>query len=142
MVLRQYTFLTHYGWIANGLQWQPTSSLTMVIQRIIKAFKDVAPLGEGSGGWESVFGNDREHNFAILTWYYRTDFATRLYKRLLGYEVDCIGGDSVSRNSRLVSRSSTNTFYSGKPNTEPSVCHRCCSTRSKTWKTLPPLRLT
>ena len=65
-------------------------------QRILKAFKDVAPLGEGSGGWESVFGNDREHNFAISTWYYRTDFATRLYKRLLGYEFDGIGGDQVS----------------------------------------------
>jgi hypothetical protein len=62
-------------------------------QRVIKAFKDMPPLGEGSGGWESVFGLDREHNFIESTWYYRTDFATRLYERLLGYEIDGIGGD-------------------------------------------------
>ncbi|MCJ1398202.1 hypothetical protein MMC11_001399 [Xylographa trunciseda] len=63
-------------------------------QRVIRAFKDMAPLGEGSGGWESVFGMDREHSFEISTWYYRTFFATRLYKRLLGYDVDGIGGET------------------------------------------------
>ena len=66
-------------------------------QRFIKSFKDIAPLGEGSGGWESVFGMDREHSFEISTWYYRTFFATRLYKRLLGYNVDGIGGETVNR---------------------------------------------
>lgn len=68
-------------------------------QRVIKAFKDMPALGEGSGGWESVFGLDREHNFVQSTWYFRTDLATRLYKRLLGYEIDGIGGDKVSRGA-------------------------------------------
>ncbi|KAL9118018.1 MAG: hypothetical protein Q9187_005441 [Circinaria calcarea] len=62
--------------------------------RIINRFNDMPPEGEGSGGWESVFGNEREHNFIPSTWYYRTSFATRLYKRLLGYDVDGIGGPS------------------------------------------------
>lgn len=63
---------------------------------LIKAFKDIPSYGEGSGGWESVYGLDREHNFQMSTWYYRTDFATRLYKRLLGYDVDGVGGAAVS----------------------------------------------
>lgn len=65
-------------------------------QRVINKFKDVLLEGEGSGGWESVFGNERQHNVIPSTWYYRTSFATRLYKRLLGYDVDGIGGKSVS----------------------------------------------
>ena len=64
-------------------------------KRVIHAFKDVPKQGEGSGGWESVFGLDREHNFFSSTWYYRTMFSTRLYKRLLGYEVNGIGGKTV-----------------------------------------------
>ena len=64
--------------------------------RTVKAFDDMTGRGEGSGGWESVFGGDREHNFLPSTWYYRTFFASRLYKRLLGYEVDGTGGKEVS----------------------------------------------
>ena len=65
-------------------------------KRIIDGFEGVAPRGEGSGGWESVFGLQREHNFDISTWYYRTELATRLYKRFLGHEMDGIGGEAVS----------------------------------------------
>ena len=83
-------------------------------QPVIRAFKDMAPLGEGSGGWESVFGMDREHSFKISTWYYRTFFATRLYKRLLGYDVDGIGGETVNWLHALTCSSSLTTIIVGK----------------------------
>jgi len=91
MVSKQSMHLILCTWNVNGDS-----------QRVIKAFKDMPALGEGSGGWESVFGLDREHNFVQSTWYFRTDLATRLYKRLLGYEIDGIGGDTVSPVSSLV----------------------------------------
>jgi hypothetical protein len=53
--------------------------------------------GDGSGGQESVYGLDREHNFVELsTWYFRANLAGRLYKRWLGFEVGGIGGETVS----------------------------------------------
>ena len=64
--------------------------------RVINEFKDVPVVGEGSGGWESVFGLDREHNFDDSSWYFRSSLSATLYKRLLGYEVEGIGGDAVS----------------------------------------------
>ena len=67
---------------------------------VINAFKDMSTLGEGSGGWESVFGLDREHNFIASTWYYRTMFSSRLYKRFLGWNVSSIGGPTVSNQPK------------------------------------------
>jgi hypothetical protein len=66
-------------------------------ERIIEGFEGIDPRGEGSGGWESVFGLGREHNFDQSTWYYRTHLASRLYKRFLGHGVDGIGGEEVSK---------------------------------------------
>ena len=65
--------------------------------RITQGFEDIPPQGVGSGGWESVFGLGREHNFDQSTWYYRTHLASRLYKRFLGHEVDNIGGQQWER---------------------------------------------
>ncbi|KAI4156759.1 MAG: hypothetical protein LQ340_000016 [Diploschistes diacapsis] len=61
-------------------------------ERVINEFSGMDSRGEGSGGWESVFGLQREHNFDASTWYYRAQFATKLYRRYLGHEVDGIGG--------------------------------------------------
>ena len=105
-------------------------------RRVIKAFKDMAALGEGSGGWESVFGMDREHSFVPSTFYYRTDFATRLYKRLLGYEIDGIGGEVVSPDQISMLLTFVDCFYSGKRSMELSAYHQCCSTKSRTWMIL------
>ena len=52
--------------------------------------------GGNAGGSESVFGLDREHNFLGSTWYYRADWARRLYWRLLGCEAHGIGEKEVS----------------------------------------------
>ena len=70
-------------------------------QRIVDGFTGLDARGEGSGGWESVFGLGREHNFDPSTWYYRAQFATKLYKRFLGHEVDGIGGAAVSIPPRI-----------------------------------------
>ena len=65
-------------------------------EQVINAYGNLSPAGEGSGGWESVFGLYREHNFNPSTWYFRADFASRLYKRFLGHDINRVGGKEVS----------------------------------------------
>ena len=69
--------------------------------RIVEGFSGQDSHGEGSGGWESVFGLGREHNFDPSTWYYRAQFASKIYKRYLGHEIDGIGGALVGCVQRM-----------------------------------------
>jgi len=45
-----------------------------------------------AGGRGSVFGNG-EHNFQGTSWYYNAQFASKLWKRWVGMEVDGAGGE-------------------------------------------------
>ena len=114
--------------------------------RIINEFKDVSIVGEGSGGWESVFGLDREHNFWDSSWYYRSSLSATLYKRLLGYEVEGIGGKRVSCKLPTSSPYYTHSWYailtfgsSGRKIMGGTVCLPSSSIPSKIWKTLTSL---
>ena len=102
-------------------------------QRVIHGFSGMDTRGEGSGGWESVFGLGREHNFDASTWYYRAQFATKLYKRYLGHEVDGIGGALVSYLKSLIFHRMLNPS-SGRESTELIACPQCCSIQSKRFK--------
>lgn len=104
-------------------------------QRVIGNFGDMPKQGEGSGGWESPFGRDREHNFDGATWYFRNELSIKLYKRLLGYEVEGVGGQEVCV-SRFLFCIITYTSYSGKTNMAATVSLLCSFIPSKIWRTL------
>ncbi|KAI1150630.1 hypothetical protein F4825DRAFT_425906 [Nemania diffusa] len=61
---------------------------TEVLAQILNNGKN----GASGGSRSSVFG-DREHNLEGLTWFYRSPFSPRLFRRWLGLSIDNIGGE-------------------------------------------------
>ncbi|KAF4551736.1 Hypothetical protein D9617_12g036250 [Elsinoe fawcettii] len=53
--------------------------------------------GAAGGARNSVFSDERQHNFLGTTWYYHAGFPGNLWKRWLGYKVDGDGGEQEEK---------------------------------------------